>query len=388
MRRRKIRRKTHICPNCETVLDRDENYCHVCGQENHNLNAPMKDLLMEIIGSFTFFETKFIETARYIFTHPGKLTLDFNSGKRARYMHPVRMYFWVSAILFFTFGLNLFQEKDKRDAAINNARRESKSYDEGKKFGRDVVKIVKSGNDKEEKQAKNSPIEDKKRGWKDAKKEDSLKRKKQKDYYYLGTTKRLIIQKDSIVYYHGLSDAQLDSVLDAKHFNTYFIFKQPIKNSIEKEYENYLNEKYQVPVEFDRREELISTMPTLMFIMLPLAAFILWFFERRTKWKFYFQHLVFTLNTHSALYLMFAFLDIITELIEWSINKPLPSSVNTVLAVFLLIVSFGYFLLSLKNVYQQTWLKTIIKFFLLTFTYSVFFLILFSTFSIVGLIKF
>jgi hypothetical protein len=113
MPRRKIRRKTHICPNCETLLEREENFCHICGQENHNLNVPMKDLVMEVIGSFTFFETKFIETAKVIFTHPGKLTLDFNSGKRAKYMHPVRMYFWVSAIFFFTTSLGSDKEKSK-----------------------------------------------------------------------------------------------------------------------------------------------------------------------------------------------------------------------------------------------------------------------------------
>jgi hypothetical protein len=60
----------------------------------------MKDLIMEFIGGITFFETKFIETVKIIFTHPGKLTLAFNSGKRVKYMHPVRMYFGVSAIFF------------------------------------------------------------------------------------------------------------------------------------------------------------------------------------------------------------------------------------------------------------------------------------------------
>ena len=107
-------RKDKQCLNCNAIIY--GKYCHVCGQENHNLNVPMKDLIMEIVSSFTFFETKFIETAKYIFTHPGKLTVDFNSGKRVKYMHPVRMYFWVSAIFFFVIS-------SKADDTISTAKK-------------------------------------------------------------------------------------------------------------------------------------------------------------------------------------------------------------------------------------------------------------------------
>jgi hypothetical protein len=42
------------------------------------------------------FDGKFFTSARYIFTRPGFLTTEFIAGRRARYMHPVRLYFFAS----------------------------------------------------------------------------------------------------------------------------------------------------------------------------------------------------------------------------------------------------------------------------------------------------
>jgi hypothetical protein len=343
MRRRKIRRKTHICPNCETLLEREENYCHVCGQENHNLNVPMKDLVMEVIGSFTFFETKFIETAKIIFTHPGKLTLDFNSGKRVKYMHPVRMYFWVSAIFFLVVSLTSSGPKVKIRKADVSA---------------------------------STP---------DNKEKDSTNRKSQKpidtdtNRILLGQLayEKLEIHKDSLEYYYKLNDDELDSVFTTKKISTFYTNKRIIKNDIEKQYDSYLNKKYGVAQQKSVSDNMLDIFPNLVFLMLPIAALILFFFERHTKWKFYFQHLVFTLNTHSAIFIMWTVLILISKGLKKVSSESIQDYIGDSLQIITLTIPLIYFLISLKKVYQQNWWKTGVKFLILTFCYfSVFFAII------------
>ena len=102
----KHRRKIGICPNCNTILNADSNYCPSCGQENHDLKVPVGHLLYETIESITHFDTKLVTSLKAIFTSPGKLTLDFLLGKRTRHVHPVRFYIFISFVFFLLININ------------------------------------------------------------------------------------------------------------------------------------------------------------------------------------------------------------------------------------------------------------------------------------------
>ncbi|MFY7827064.1 MAG: DUF3667 domain-containing protein [Flectobacillus sp.] len=379
MRKRKVRRKTHLCPNCETVLERNENYCHVCGQENHNLNAPMKDLIMEFIGGITFFETKFIETVKIIFTHPGKLTLAFNSGKRVKYMHPVRMYFGVSAIFFFIMSSDLLKKDSNTQLQSKNTidslrKAENRDYNSGRNFARQLKKDLSQNLESELDTVSKSNLDEFRKGMKDAQKEYNARKDSSK--FYLGLFKKLIIPKDSITYYFQLNDEALDSVLTAKGISTFFPVRKTIKNSIVKEYHRYLEEKYGVKSEINGRTMLFNNyLPTIMFILLPFAAYILWFFEKRTKWRYYFQHLVFTLYTHSAIFVFWAICEFLIDLYKYFFNQDY-YDYSGYIVLFVVILSLVYFMISIKNVYQQSWVKTLIKFILLTMSYSFLFILI------------
>jgi len=90
---------TH-CPNCGNPLRAHDNFCPNCGQENHELKLPFSHLFLELFESLFHFETKFFTTLKIIFTRPGQITRDFWEGKRARYMHPFRLYIFVSLLFF------------------------------------------------------------------------------------------------------------------------------------------------------------------------------------------------------------------------------------------------------------------------------------------------
>ncbi len=394
MPRRKIRRKTNTCPNCETVLEREENYCHECGQENHNLNVPMRDLIMEVIGSITFFETKFIETAKIIFTHPGKLTLDFNSGKRAKYMHPVRMYFWVSAIFFFTASLSSSSEKSKPH--VREEVKNSPKISQSRKLGREVGSFItgRKINDSIsiEKQIIKTSLEDshnagKEFGKKLYQQQYEIKSKEVKEdtnMLSLGMFSKLKISRDSVEFYYNLSDSQFDSVLIKRGISTFYSNKRHIKFGLKEQYNKFLQDKYGILQENKSRAIMSSTLPNLIFLMLPLAALILYFFERHTKWRFYFQHLVFTLNTHSAIFLMWTISEIFESIFEYCFNTTIE---NEFYALFPLGLGLFYFFISLKRVYSQGWGKTTLKFLLLTVSYILTFFFLMIGVYFTGLIQ-
>jgi hypothetical protein len=212
----------------------------------------------------------------------------------------------------------------------------------------------------------------------------SKETKKDTNVLNLGLFSKLQISKDSVDFYYNLSDSQLDSVLTKKGISTFYSNKKHIKFGLKKQYDKFLQDKYGILQENKSREIIDSTLPNLIFLMLPLAALILYFFERHTKWRFYFQHLVFTLNTHSAVFLMWTISDILEHIFKYCFNTTIESGFYALLPLGLGLL---YFLISLKNVYLQGWGKTILKFSLLTISYIITFFFLMIGMYVSGLIQ-
>jgi hypothetical protein len=102
----KVKRKTFAtCPNCGTSLHSSAKYCATCGQENHNLNVPLKHLLGELLESTLHFDMKSFKTIRALIFKPGFLTNEFNLGKRKSYVPPLRLYVFVSFTFFLVLNL-------------------------------------------------------------------------------------------------------------------------------------------------------------------------------------------------------------------------------------------------------------------------------------------
>jgi len=93
--------RTH-CQNCGSPLSGP--YCPTCGQHDVDYNQSFWHVLEDALEGFLHFEGKFFRSARYVFTRPGFLTLEFIAGRRARYMNPVRFYIFAS-FLFFAFSV-------------------------------------------------------------------------------------------------------------------------------------------------------------------------------------------------------------------------------------------------------------------------------------------
>jgi len=103
-------RKEKNCLNCGHHVE--EHYCSHCGQPNLELKEPFWHFIGHSIGHYFHFDSKFFQTLVPLLTKPGQLTLDYLAGKRARYIHPVSLYIFVSVVYFIIVPHTLKEEKD------------------------------------------------------------------------------------------------------------------------------------------------------------------------------------------------------------------------------------------------------------------------------------
>jgi hypothetical protein len=116
-------------------------------------------------------------------------------------------------------------------------------------------------------------------------------------------------------------------------------------------------------------KELINQLPKVMFVLLPIFALILKLIYYRKK-LLYVEHLVFSLHIHTFIFVML----LLTAFISYD---------YFILIIILLIIL--YLFLSLRNFYEQSISKTILKFGLLTFLYT---LVLIPAFGILAMLAF
>jgi hypothetical protein len=103
---------TDSCLNCGAPLAGP--YCAACGQRRLNLDPTFHDLLHDASHELTHWEGKVPGTLVTLFLHPGRLTIDFLSGRRARWLSPLRLYLICSVAYFVS--VPLMQSATKRSS--------------------------------------------------------------------------------------------------------------------------------------------------------------------------------------------------------------------------------------------------------------------------------
>ncbi|MBI4409896.1 MAG: DUF3667 domain-containing protein [Gemmatimonadetes bacterium] len=86
----------HRCRNCAAPLV--GRFCAQCGQEDEDLDRPFFRLVGDVLGEFFSLDSRVARTIPLLL-RPGRLTAEYVSGRRARFVLPVRLYI-VSSALF------------------------------------------------------------------------------------------------------------------------------------------------------------------------------------------------------------------------------------------------------------------------------------------------
>ncbi|MBC8035015.1 MAG: DUF3667 domain-containing protein [Chitinophagaceae bacterium] len=315
-------RKEKICLNCNTALS--GRYCHVCGQENIEPKESVWGIIHHFFSDITHFDGKFFSTSRYLITKPGFLPLEYRKGRRATYLHPIRMYVFSSAVFFFIFYTVFNINQKDFNFKVNGNIPSSILKDSVSNSSKPVVII-------------SGP------SYKSIKDYDSVQQTLPSDQRD-GSFKRMLQKK-------GIE-------INAKHNTSKGEFWKKVL------------------------DKLVHTFPYLLFVSLPLYALILKLIYIRRRQFYYVDHGIFLIYLYIftfILMLLFFTVDGLKEATGWRWLGFLE------FIFFLYGVYYAY--KSMRIFYAQSSGKTLVKFILLNILAGISLIILFTVFLVFSLFR-
>jgi hypothetical protein len=331
-------RKEKNCLNCgATVIGR---YCHICGQENIQTKQGFWSLTKHFVFDIFHFDGKFFETLGHLLFRPGIISKEYVEGKRSKYLDPIRMYLFTSAVFFLAFfalekiKVTGFQESQ---STLNKSQRMEVIYDLNN-------------------QLKSTP-------------NDTFLKKQ----LSLLADSTYSLRLDS----SRLGIAPTDSIIDLKGkryelmatpYKPYDKFKlskrdDVVSRKIQKKAEE-LNARYGENLSENMLkffEGFFHKFPYLLFVSLPIFAGILKLLYIRRKDLYYSDHAVFTLY-HYILSFILILIVIVLSKLESLIGG---EGFFRILITLIFCIWPVYLYIEMKRFYGQGWLKTLGKFLLL-----------------------
>jgi hypothetical protein len=325
-------RTQNDCLNCGAEVS--SKYCPECGQLNREPRFNMKDLISDFVHDFTHFDSKFFRTTLFLITKPGFLTKEFIEGKRLKYLNPIRMYVFTSAIFFFFLYLvyNLTEKE-------NNPALPTVDFADGFKEGITAdskrIDTVKSSSDTI-----------------DISSESGFKTIQE---YEDSQAKLPAVKKDNWI--ENWSTKQEIRLVDK--------FKNDSAGTIA-----------------GVQKEFVKSLPSLMFISLPFLAFLLQLIYVRRKSISYVDHLLFLLHFYIFSFIISFFF--VTALMLTSYDwLGWMGWVATALMVWVNL----YPLLAMRNFYNHSWGGVILRYFVFVIGAFLIFFFLFIIYLIISLLR-
>lgn len=356
-------RKEKNCLNCNAAVI--GTYCHICGQENIEPKESFFHLVNHYFQDITHFDGKFFSTLKYLIIRPGFLTSEYNAGRRASYLNPIRMYVFTSALFFLIFftivdpnSILIKKETYPGNAAFTEVL--NKKIAEARKsltylnYGSSKEKLVK----KMEQWQTN--IENIKR---DPLAGIKIFTELQKEEGFIHVTEDEF--KDVSTY-----DSVQNKLSTNKRDNFF------IRKIRERGFE--LNDKFQNnPEELKEKifEKFLHKFPQILFISLPLFALFLQFFNFRHKELYYVNHLIFSIHFY-----IYAFIALLMVVLLQKLQALTHWGFLDIVLVLLNLSVFLYQYKAMRNFYQQSRLKTFAKLLIIDFLSLIFMLLLFTIF--------
>lgn len=343
-------RTEKVCLNCNARVFGP--YCHVCGQHNIEPKETALGLVVHFFNDITHFEGKFISSLRYLLFRPGFLTLEYERGRRASYMNPVRMYVFASAFFFILF-FSFFSEKTESPIRINEK-------------ADTVKKTIPTVNFRNK-----GLLEEALKGAKSA--EDSAvlykmfgtKTEKNSDDGDTATTGMLDVTDNKYTTIAAYDSAQ--QALPKEKRNNW------IEDLMNKRI-IVVNDKYKGDLNAfnkDVKDKTLHSLPKVLFISLPVFAFFLLMLYIRNKRFYYVTHIIFTIHLYVFYFIMLLFL-FTNEKMEAAARWWPGTFISLVIGLYMYI----YLYKAMRRLYAQGRAKTILKYFILLFFTLILFLVL------------
>lgn len=322
-------RKTKNCLNCQAPLDDVYNYCPICGQQNDDKNVSFKELGRDLFENFFSFDSRLAHTFFPFFFKPGELTRKYNEGKRFTYANPIRLYIIVSFFYFFILNIMMGDLTRELSQALDTPEVDSvkTAIQNEVQFNLDSIKnappiMVKMDSDSISEGDENSwPL----KNW-----QWELLNEKLND--------------------NSISEQALYESLkiDDRSAFTKLTIKQIIRI--------YKRDKETLV------SEIVQNLSVMMFVLIPVFALLLKLMYVRRK-TLYVNHLIHTIHLHTFAFFVYG---VAMGLIHWVFES---DSIHSWIMFTTLFVVFIYSFLSFKRVYNQSWKKTALKYWITSWFY-------------------
>ncbi|MBB1284017.1 DUF3667 domain-containing protein [Flavisolibacter sp. BT320] len=346
-------RKEKDCLNCGAQVA--GRYCHRCGQENVVTHQSFWSLTKHFVYDILHFDGKFFHTIGYIFSRPGFVPRQYAEGKRMRYLDPVRMYLFTSAVFFLVFfsfdsiklnnnGLSGKLDNDDRIELIEDYEKRIQK-NPADSFLQARITLLKDTT---------QPIDLDALGW-------------WENESFIGNKSYASVQEyDSIQ--KALPPVQKDGTVE-RFFN---------RKGIE------LNKQYGSggKVVHAFWDTFLHQLPYLLFVSLPFFALLLKLLYIRRKNFYYSDHAVFTLYHYIFSFILLLMIFALTAIGDWS-----GWGIFWFLRAIVIMAFPVYLYIEMKNFYRQGKLKTLGKFLLLNFMGMFVLFLLFILFLVFSLFK-
>lgn len=337
--------RSNTCLNCDTGLSTEVNFCPKCGQKNTISTLSIREILADIFDIVFNLNTRVAKSIIPFLFKPGTLTKEFIAGKRVKYVHPARLYLFMSILFFFVFSLvNSFDDlkidqddlslpiadfKQKRDSVISNMDQ--------------LLKEAAAGNTLDSQEVQKIQREIEKLQIKE--KLDTLNKNSGKyTLSFLTDTLSVDWNKLNNVWAKDpkmTPELLLDSTgVEDKNFFNLLIAKQLLKYAKNHNTSDILN-------------TVIDNVPIMIILLLPIYALYLKLLYVRRK-RFYIEHLVFAIHIHAFTF----FIGTTTLAVYHWLEQE-----NILFFSAFITLLYAYFMF--KRVYQQHWFKTWLKMFII-----------------------
>jgi len=347
----------NACLNCSHPMAAPDKYCPNCGQKKLKLKITFWSLVTEFLGTVFNLNNAAFRTFKHAFI-PAKLTKAFLDGQRIRYLHPFR---WLLICLFLFVAAFSFKSLSRMGQAMVN------------KHSADV-ETVNRMNHFEELQVL----------------QDSLALTGLDSLQVQGAQNLLEAYKlDNEFFSDTIGfDDYVDWGFFILSFNINDVSKYDFVNlSTEELIEKYDIQEFEDQLLLAKRQKaqnepmqflknnLSNFVWALVFMIFIIALMFKGLYFRQKR--FYVEHLTFSFHIHA-----FFFLILSIGLLA------LPIRIASLFSVAFLLILFPAFLLfNLKRFYEQSWLKSLLKLFLLIIIYPFLFtIVLLITFTITFLL--
>jgi len=350
-------RKEKNCLNCGTIVI--GRYCHVCGQENAETKESFWSLTKHFVFDILHFDGKFWHTLKYLFVRPGQVAKEYCLGKRASFLHPIRMYLFTSAVFFLVFAsvnkINFVDDKSKADTLDKEDRQELVG-DYQKRLSEtpgdtSIPKII-------------------------ALLKDTTKEVSAQEIIAMDPKPFYSVSGNRYASWQEYDSAQ--KVLPPSERDGW-LRQQVVKKAMN------FNEKYKGRTNEGTNivwQSFVHRLPYMLFLSLPFFALILKLLYTRRKNFYYSDHAIFTIYHYILSFLLLLAIFGVSALLD-----KLGWGFLVYLIIILLLAWPVYLWLQLKNFYRQGWFKTSVKFLLLNILGFIVVLILFLVFLLLSIIE-